>query len=792
MIRTMLKVLLLACFLPCFSWAAGLGELKVISALGQPLRAEIELVSPEEGDARAVEAHIAPVDVFSRAGVEYNPLLAQIGVRILTRPDGRPYILLSSPEIVNDPYLDVLIDLSWPKGQIEREYTLLFDPPELAKSPSVSPPVSLHERRLEPKSPPSSPFKTEYGPVRRGETLGKIALATKPEGVTLEQMLVALYQANDDAFIGKNMNRLEAGKILRIPEKTEIDAVSRHEADKVVKVQTADWNAYRQRLASSAVERGSGLKRSVSGKIAASQEENPVPPPPKEVLKLSKGEASSATASEEEKAAQIRAMNQASERILMLEKNITEMKRLLALKNQALARAGAKASAPVVVEKPLETQASSMFDNPILLGAAGGVVIGLAGIGLLVSRRRRKPVLGRQPLQADRIELEKHEAKSARAEPAMPEAPDPLEEAQLFFSYKRYAQAEEVLKEALQVNPANFDAYILLMNVHAANQEREKLEAAARRLQAAEPPNEIWDRAMEIGLAADPENPFYGGVVREGEPAVIDFAEPSRESLDFDLDFDLGKEAGEHVDLHLGDEAEKQEVDMDVLPEENVKAPAEEKVVDFDLASMMIEPETAPAEEKAVDFDLASMMIEPETAPAEEKVVDFDLASMMIEPETVPAEEQAVDFDLASMIELPAEEPIPEYAHVEVPEAEIPKEERDLSSMNEQAEEAPFGSDASKASFDISDIPSLVESSRQLKKQELSDIDLHLGEEPKEISGPKDPSWYEVATKLDLAKVYQEMGDHEGAREILEEVMSEGDSDQKATARAMLASLSKS
>ena len=731
MIRTMLKVLLLACFLPCFSWAAGLGELKVISALGQPLRAEIDLVSLEEGDARALEAHIAAADAFKRAGVEYNPLLPHVEVRLSAHPDGRPYILLSSSEIVNDPFLDLLIDLSWPKGQIEREYTLLFDPPELAKSPSVSPPVALHEKRLE--SMPSAPTGNEYGPVRRGETLGKIAAATKPQGVTLEQMLVALYQANESAFMDKNMNRLEAGKVLRVPEKKEIDSVSAHEADKVVKVQAADWNAYRQRLATGAMERGAGLKRSVSGKIS-SREEGQIPPQPKEVLKLSKGEASSPTASEEEKAAQVRTMNEASERILMLEKNIQEMKKLLALKNQALARA----SAPVAVKAPLKTSTPSILDNPVLLGAAGGVVVGLAAIALLISRRKKKHAAqGQPPLHAERIELgELEKPAERRAEPVWAEAPDPIEEAQVYFSYKRFAQAEEVLREALQDNPKHFEAYLLLMKVHAAAQEKDKLEAAARRLQAAEPSDEVWKKATEIGFAADPENPLYGGVEGGASQAAADFEGHPGESLDFDLDFDLGSE--EAVDLQLEEEAEKADVDIDVLPEE-----------------------TRSLEEQAVDFDLSTMIEEPkEEAPPEEHAVDFDLSSIEVPREEALAEEEAVDFD--------------------------------LSAMEASAKDETSSEEVQKTSFDISDIPSLVESPRQATRQELPDIDLHLGEEPGEASGPKEPGWYEVATKLDLAKVYQEMGDHEGAREILDEVLNEGDSDQKATARAMLASLTKS
>ena len=776
MIRPMLKVVLLALLLPCVSMAAGLGELKVISALGQPLRAEIDLVSMKAGELESLEVHIATPDAFRQAGIEYNPLLANVKLGIATRPDGNHYIKLSSSGIVNDPFLDVLIDLSSSSGQIEREYSLLFDPAESAKAPAVSPPVALPERHLEQpkvlekqpelvKAAASATAPGKYGPVKKGDTLSGIALTTKPAGVTLEQMLVALYRANRNAFSGKNMNRLDAGTILRIPGSGEIAAIGKNDAEKVVQIQAVDWNAYRRKLASSVTERGEGLKRSVSGKITAAIEKKPVAPQAQEVLKLSKGEASSLTAAEEAKAAQVKTLNDASKRILMLEKNIREMKKLLDLKNKALARA----SAPLAVAKPAAETSfiDDIMANPVLLGAAGGVVLGIAGAGMLVSRRRKKRLeqgmsefYGREEMHA---EPEKPAAKAEEAQPEIAMEADPLEEAQLYISYRRHDQAEEILKGVLQTNPGNFDALLLLMKVHAASGEKDKLEVAARKLQAAEPSHEIWERAMEIGFVADPENPLYGGAVKEHEaepPAAVELAEP--ESLDFDLGMEEAPEAGE--------------------------SSKEEASVDFDLSGMTAEALVEAVEEAPVE----AAETEGETGLKEEGMVDFDLASMLETPaetaeeapvetaetegETGLKEEGMVDFDLSSMLE-------------ETP-AESAEEAPNEAAMPEAQEETAA---LSGASFDLSEIPSLVETGSKPKQPEmpLPDVDLHLGEEPGEISAPKDQNWYEVATKLDLAKVYQEMGDQEGAREILEEVMTEGDSDQKAMAKAMLDSLSK-
>ncbi|MHB1099858.1 MAG: type IV pilus assembly protein FimV, partial [Burkholderiales bacterium] len=728
----MLKVVLLALLLPCFSMAAGLGELKVISSLGQPLRAEIDLVSMKAGELESLEVHIATPDAFRQAGIEYNPLLANVKLGIAARPDGNHYIKLSSSGIVNDPFLDVLIDLSSSSGQIEREYTMLFDPAESARAPAVSPPVSLPEHHLEqPKvsekqpeqinaaAPATAPGK--YGPVKKGDTLSGIALATKPAGVTLEQMLVALYRANSDAFAGKNMNRLDAGTILRIPGSEEIAAIGKNDAEKVVQIQAVDWNAYRQKLASGVTERGAGLKRSVSGKITAAVEKKPVAPQAQEVLKLSKGEASSPTAAEEARAAQVKTLNDASERILMLEKNIQEMKKLLDLKNKALA----SASAPLAVAKPAAE--TSLIDdiiaNPVLLGAAGGVVLGIAGVGMLVSRRRKKSIeqdmpefSGREERHAE-PEPEKPAAKAAEAAAEVVVEADPLEEAQLYISYRRYDQAEEILKGALQTNPGNFDALLLLMKVHAASGEKDKLEVAARKLQAAEPSHEIWERAMEIGFVADPENPLYGGAAKEHEaepPAAIELAEP--ESLDFDLGMEEAPEAGESpkeeatVDFDLSGMTEKAPIDaVEEAPAEAAETEGEtglkeEGIVDFDLASMAYE---APAE-TAEEAPSEAAETEGETGLKEEGIVDFDLASMDYEAPAETAEEAPseaaetegekelkeegiVDFDLASMLEeAPAEtaEEAPSEAAETEGEKELKEEgmvDFDLSSMLEEA-----------------------------------------------------------------------------------------------------------
>ncbi len=839
MTRTLKTLLIAGLVFPGFSWAAGLGELKVLSALGQPLKAEVDVVALKEGDSESLNAKIASPDAFKRVGVDYNPLLANVKVTIAKHPDGQPYIALSSSQPVNTPFLDVLIDLSWASSQIEREYTMLFDPVEFAKTPAVSPPVALPERHVVARPKPAVQAaavkpaeqkpaeKTAQKPVEakqahetkaktltveKGMTLSGIAMSTKPKGISLEQMLVALYRENADAFVGKNMNRLIAGKVLNIPDSDTISSIDKHDAAKVVEVQAIDWNAYRQRLASYAVERKGELKRSVSGKITASVEKPPVAPQPKEVLKLGKG--GKATVAEADKAASVKAMNDASERILTLEKNIQQMKKVLALKNNALAQKQAKPE-------------PSFFDmdNPVMLGAAGGLVVGLAGIGILISRRRKKAAEHELPPAAQPAEelpsLGQSFDEAPREEATRA---DPLEEAQLYLSYRRFEQAEQVLKEALREEPGNFEAHLLLMKVLAASGNKERLENAARALQSERPSDDTWMQAMEIGQGADPDNPLYAGAASV-QPA-IDVA-PKAENLDFDLD--LSSEAHEAAEAPAEpvQAQEAPDIDFSSLEEEKVEEEkVEPEMIDFDLSSLEAHEEEEKAEEEAaeveaIDFDLSSLEAPAEEEKAEEEkvepeMVDFDLSSLEAPAEEEKAEEEKVeeekvepemvDFDLSSL-EAPAEEEKieeekvePEMVDFDLSSLEAPAEEEkveeagteeadiDLSSLEAPEEEAPA---KEEEAFDLSEIPSLVETQAKPKQPEMSmpDVDLHLGDEPVEAA-PKDQAWYEVATKLDLAKVYQEMGDLEGAREILGEVMTEGDSEQKSTAKAMLDSLS--
>ncbi len=417
-IRASLLATALAC-MPFAADAAGLGKITVYSGLGQPLRAEVE-VSATKAELSSMAARLASQDAFAQAGIEYATALLSIKFT-LDQKGAQPVIRISSDKPINDPFVDMLLELSWNSGRLVREYTFLLDPPEMAvkggaqvstveaKQPprietrplapveekpaarvaeekpakvssSRKPKVAAEEKSAEEARPvaekkaAAQPVVTDGSvEVKKGDTLRKIAGETVHEGVSLEQMLVGLYRANKEAFDGGNMNRLKAGKILAVPDKESVAAVSESEARKIVFAQSSDWNAYRRKLAGAVAQeapKDDGATQAAAGRVTAKVEDKAAPAAaPKDQVKVAKtegpatGKAGAGKASEEDLIAKDKALKDANERMAALEKNVSELQKLLELKNQNLAdlqkQAAAKPAAPapapaVAAAKPAE------------------------------------------------------------------------------------------------------------------------------------------------------------------------------------------------------------------------------------------------------------------------------------------------------------------------------------------------------------------------------------------------------------------------------------------------------
>ncbi|WP_256079017.1 FimV/HubP family polar landmark protein [Massilia sp. YIM B04103] len=357
----------------------------MLSSLGQPLRAEIELTAVTPEEAGELAAKLASPDAFRQANIDFNPALLSLKFDVEQR-NGRQFIRVSSSQPINEPFVDMLLELSWTNGRLVREYTFLLDPADLrsAQSPQAAPAAAAPtaavaapaaptaaeraaavraSRPAPAASPAASPAKPaaqedEYR-VKQGDTLGRIARQLKPSDVSLDMMLVALYRANPEAFSGKNMNRLKSGTILRVPDADSARATAQGEAHGVVVAHAADFNAYRAKLAgqvaSSTPAKEPEAAQSATGKISARVEEHAKPASEsKDKLKLSKAGEQSArtgkTGSAEDKIAKDQQVAEASERVKELEKNVSDLEKLMAVKSKAATEAQNKASVPAKPE----------------------------------------------------------------------------------------------------------------------------------------------------------------------------------------------------------------------------------------------------------------------------------------------------------------------------------------------------------------------------------------------------------------------------------------------------------
>jgi len=893
--------------------AAGLGRLTVLSTLGEPLSAEIEIVSLAPGEDEALSARLAGADLFAQAGIDVNPALNTVRVSI-ERRDKRPYLRVTTRDPISEPFLDLLIELQWSSGRLVREYTFLLDPPEYrsrrqaiaaaptpapapaAEKPAPTPPPAAEEPKpaAEPPSTaatpapeaapttppvtatPSAPVEqaplaekpaeekpaeekaaeekpaaekpaaekpasaTNAYEVKRGDTLAGIAKANLPPGVSLNQMLIAIFRANEDAFIRGNVNLVRTGKILNLPEPDAIGTIDREEANRLVKEQHDSWMEYRSRLAAvPAPAEAAAPQQEAAGRIE-SQPETPKPPAPSDQVRLSKSEPgkpaapASRAAREDDAAARERALQEAQSRTNELEKNVADLQKLLALKNQQLAemekKGGAKPAAPVppVAQAPAQQPSApakpeapkpaaqaptapaaaptppaeapkpaaqapqpaaqvpqpapaaqapqpapaaakpsapapkpaakkaapppepsiidEFLDNPLYLVLLAALVILLIAYFVYSWRRKKNAqakfqdsVLGAAAAGAGGASLGEASSsstttstKTASQAPAGMEAEevDPIAEADVYMAYGRDAQAEEILKEALQKDSNRTAVHAKLLEIYAHRKDTRSFEQTAQKLKSlTNGAGPEWEKAAALGRSVDPGNSLYGAGPGAAEPSPSAASAPAISVPEAPkLDFDLGGAS-------------------------QAAAPAPD--ISFD------EP-AKDASATGVDLDLGA------TRPTQTQ----KLAAAADETVSSAGEKSASDGGLDFNLDLGAEEKSPAPA---------------------AKPSAPAAEQSGGLDFDLNlDLDKGAKPAAEPAPVDLAAISLDLGNPSQDATvakGGADPKWQEVATKLDLAKAYEEMGDKDGARELLREVMKDGDAAQRGTAEQLLAKL---
>lgn len=529
---------------PLGASAMGIGDIRSHSALNQALSAEIPLVLSGADKLETIQVRLASPEAFDKAGVERPPALTQLRFKPVARQDGRFVIEVSSREVIQEPFLDFLVEVESPQGTLLREFTLLLDPPREINqayfgrytAPYVTAPRQVPEfdrgepdyaSRTRTTTPPDfneldpAPYAQPaitpeqlttrtYGPVQRGETLINIASRLeRPEGVSARHMANALYLANPQAFSG-SMHGLLAGSVLRIP----IDDFIGQAQGQGVSGRSA---AYRR---PPAVGHGDsvGAVADVSARIpSALKREN-------EELRV---------------------------RLTQLEQRLEEARRMLELKNAELATlqhhhaetpaamedsaqqsdppaaespdttraeiAPAPPPAPAPVSAPLPTAQTRPTVAPLPQAAPApeehslapglwlaGVGLTLLGLGAWLYRRRQlSGETGAEPIAAIKIPAaEPAESGEQWQDPlATPmgfsppayamETPvletsalDPLWEADIYLRYGRFSQAESLIREAIGQHPEQHDLKRKLFEILGLANNPEGFKTYALELQA--------------------------------------------------------------------------------------------------------------------------------------------------------------------------------------------------------------------------------------------------------------------------------------------------------------------
>ncbi|HSI50460.1 MAG TPA: FimV/HubP family polar landmark protein [Ideonella sp.] len=862
----------------------------VQSALGESLRAEIEITGLTADEAASLRSSVASGDAFRAAGVDYNAVLIGAQATLQRRSDGRPIIRLVGERAVSEPFVDVILDFSWNGGRLQRSYTLLIDPPTTRSSagtqsapvnaaPAISaapiaptpapaqvapPPIATAPytppRPAPAQAPATAPRSVASQPatpssasgdsvkVRSGDTLSSIANANARQGVSLDQMLVGLYRGNPQAFLGNNMNRLKAGVVLNVPDAQSAGSIGADEAHQVIQAHSADFSAFRQRLAEGApAVKTTESARQASGKVeAAVQDRKPGgPATAPDQLKLSRGKAGET----EGKISKESERKAADTRVAELSRNVEELKKLSGGKQAAAAPAAASAPqlgvkvpvaaapapgpavppapapaapAPAVVVAPPPVVASapaqaasmatptssaaasapvlpasdaasvpkprprplpapvpvaepsfleSLTGNPFVLPGAVGLVALLAGLGVMRLRRRSsdqgsETSFVESKLQPDsffgasggqRVDTRDGTSSSSSSLSyslsqldAIGDV-DPVAEADVYLAYGRDLQAEEILKEALRTDPGRVAIRSKMLEVYAKRADAKSFEIQARQLvEMTGGLGEEWEKAQELGRSIDPNNALY-------QPTgPID-------EVDIDTSSDAPPDLRE---------------DPATAPYQPPAAPAPvyaapEPLPAFDELPLHADARTPEGRVSTYDLD-----------------IDLDAASSLTGLEST----RPLTTVGGNVTELP---PLQDELGGKLDALDMPEvlptgmePLPDLSDLQPPAPPAAPAPDSGSVEFDFGDLSlDLNEPTTAAgTSADLSgDLETESGDTTPSMSFDLEPEDGDpLQRKIELADEFRRIGDIEGARDLLEEVLSKGSAALRARAQAML------
>ena len=701
-----------------FAQAAQLGRLEILSGANEPFTAQIQIESIQPEERASLQAKLASPEAFRAARLTIDPNLQSLSFSVQDGASpGSAVVFIKADKPLPAGFIDALVELTWAGGRVAREYTLTIPVGDVNKSqaasslPEIRPPrtapiltakpgagAQFETPKAEPPKPESPKAdskppvekpaiaKTEPQPgegltVSKGDTLSELAIGLVGDGVTLNQAMAALYEANRDAFINGSVHLIREGARIQVPNRSALRAKSPNEA-LVVLANNDDRNvysAYARQIGLLTVEQQTASttdSTASQGRIDPKPVESVNAPAREDRLQIAPGAVqggNTADSSAEELLAKSKALSEANERIALLEKNVTDLQRLLEMQQDLGTPVDA---APVEGDAAQPVGEESAQPQPDEL-----------------------PVLdvpSETLAQAGELEVEPTEPQE---EPqAKPEAP-----------------VEQPFNWLPWVVGGVAGLFVLVVFI---------LVARARKAKQAEEQSAI--------VAEDDKDPF--SEVNEFDEAVASASAemaaqrdnnlPQEESADFDLDEVLKERLGE---TEASSDANEPAI---AEPEKTVAAP--------EIPDMQGESDEAAAQPDSLQSD-----------------VDLDFPDE--EPEATKENSILDDLDSLEKGAVSAQNELDELRKQPPTQADSNADE------SEDTEEQQSDEPAEEDSVEL-------------------DVD---------VPGPKldDATWQEVATKLDLAGAYVEIGDSDGAKELLTEIIKKGDAEQVKKAKALLATL---
>jgi len=790
-----------------YAAAQSLGAVQVKSNLDQPLLAEIPLVSQSPGDNKNVQVGLASVEAYARAGIDRSGIPPGVQFAVVTNAKGQSVIRVTTAQPISEPYIDLLLDVRGGGGtSAVREVTLLLDPasaqaPVAAPAPvapQAAPPAlpvaqqaapAASQAPAPPPAPaapahPSTPASAQAAPsparapraprataeggstlgtVQKGQTLSTYARQLSGNGVDMNQALVALKQANPDAFYRDNINALKAGVVLRAPSSQDLSATATAEASSQVRRQNDDWRGMTARKPTSVADAASG---NAPSKAAPASAEDRLALVPAKGNQAGNGKVAAAMTSLQQDLARsqetltalrqqgeelksrvddLENINQKNQRLLTLkDAQIADLQKKLADARKAANLPPAAASAPPPVAAVATPEAAASAPRPASPAPAASV----AKAGTTAAPAGQ--VLTTTPLAETRSPAPA--AVSAPKKPAPAAARPPVTEEEPWF-----------------MQPwvwAVAGGAILVLLLLATMGRRRKAATVA----VATAPS-LADRFGDVPLFDE------SGIDEEDIDQRELLDELSEHPDDVALHLELVTLYYERRDVeHFEAAAEAMYAHVvDVEQEEWLEAVrmGEDLAPQHPLFSHGASAEVQPSDADAGDaaaaleaFDI-SRYADQEPAPgdmpppvphAPQKVSEyhfnFDLSPPRANGQPAAPASARDDLDLGPHVD----EPLP--AHDEVHPVRSEPTDLHVADAEEEAANSTWKFDEpAVAAADVYDVGA----------ENFSD----------------DP----VDTKLDLARAYLDMGDADGARAMLDEVVAEGTQMQQDVARKMLADL---